>query len=153
MHPGHPPLDRVAHGARPAPGCATAELVLPARAAPACAIGGGGDGHTGELGEGWTEVDVFDQVVEGSSVGNSRAGDDQRHMDVGIEGSHLSRHQAVFTHVIAVVGAEDEIGVLRWPLAATAVCRSPIIRSTASTDCARLRKSRSIAAMSLLGEW
>ena len=50
--------------------------------------------------------------------------------------------------MIAVVGAEDEIGVLRWPLAATAVCRSPIIRSTASTDCARLRKSRSIAAMS-----
>ena len=29
VHPGHPPLDRVAHGARPAPGCATAGLVLP----------------------------------------------------------------------------------------------------------------------------
>jgi hypothetical protein len=34
-------------------------------------------------------------------------------MDVCIEGGHLSRHQAVFTHAIAVVGAEDEIGVLR----------------------------------------
>jgi hypothetical protein len=34
---------------------------------------------------------------------------DQRDLYIGIVGRHLSGHQAEFTHVIAVVGAEDEV--------------------------------------------
>jgi hypothetical protein len=40
-------------------------------------------------------------------------GDDERHMDVGIAGDHLARHQAGLAHVIAVVGGEHEIGIVR----------------------------------------
>ena len=85
-----------------------------------------GISNAGEFCEGRTEVDVFDYLVAGSSMDDPRAGDNQRHVDVGIEGGHLSRLQAVLAHLIAVVGAEDEIGVL----CLTACCR----RSPQVTD-------------------
>ena len=43
--------------------------------------------------------------------GHSGPGDDQRHVDVGVERRLLAGQQAVLAHVVTVVGAEDEVGV------------------------------------------
>jgi hypothetical protein len=43
---------------------------------------------------------------------DSRAGDDQRNPDIGVEGCHLAGHEAMLAHVVAVIRAEHEIGVV-----------------------------------------
>src|SRR5664279_3255973 len=68
--------------------------------------------HTAQFDEGRVEVNVFDDIVQLQPGGYSRPRNDQRHVDVGVERSHLSRHQSVIAHVIAVVRTEHEVRVV-----------------------------------------
>ena len=60
-----------------------------------------------KLREGGAQVDVLHHVIVDHPRGHTRPDDDERHVDVGVEGRLLARHQRVLAHVIAVVGAED----------------------------------------------
>ena len=74
-------------------------------------------------------------------------GDHQRHVDVGVEGGQLARHQPVLAGVQPVVGAEHDVGVAQQvPLSPAPPRSAAIMSSTDCTDWARRRKARLIAA-------
>jgi hypothetical protein len=75
-------------------------------------VDGLADLQSGQCLERGRQVDVGRELGDRAPGRNVRAADDQRHVDVGVEGGLLSRFQPVLTHVVAVVGAEDQIGVL-----------------------------------------
>ena len=70
------------------------------------------DFEPGQCLERGRQVDVGRELADRAPGRNVRAADDQGHMDVGVIGRLLSRCQPVLAHVVAVVGAENEVGVL-----------------------------------------
>ena len=80
--------------------------------------------------------------------GTPGPGDDQRHADVGVERGLLAHRQPVLAEVVAVVGAEHDVGVVESGARARS-CASTRASSlsTASTDCARMPEVASIRAI------
>ena len=68
-----------------------------------------------ELGERRAEVDVLDDVIVDDAGRHARADDDERHVDVRVERRLFAGHEHVLAHVVAVVGAEDDVRVLVEP--------------------------------------
>src|SRR5262249_49508737 len=62
--------------------------------------------------EGGREVDVGHGGAAGLAGRYAGAGHDQRHADGGVEGGRLAGGQPVLAHVVAVVGAEHEVGLV-----------------------------------------
>jgi len=80
----------------------------------AAAIDIRGSRRAAELREGRVQVDVLDDLLDRASGRNSGAGDDERNLYIRIVGGHFPGHEPEFAHVIAVVGAEHEKGIVRF---------------------------------------
>jgi hypothetical protein len=78
----------------------------------AAAIDIGGGRRATDFGECRVEVDVLDDFVDRVPGRHARTDDDERDFNICIVGGHLSRHQPELAHVIPVVRAEHEIGVV-----------------------------------------
>ena len=59
-----------------------------------------------------SEVDVLRHLRHDTIVRNAGAGDDQRDADVGVERGLLAADQPVLAEVVAVVGAEHDVGLV-----------------------------------------
>ena len=69
-----------------------------------------------ELLERRAQVGVLHDLVDDAPGGDAGAGHDQRYPDVGVEGGLLAFEEAVLAEVVPVVGAEDDVGVVRQVL-------------------------------------
>ena len=90
------------------------------------------------LEDGGSQVDVADQrVARVRPLEHPRAADQQRHPSGGVVGEHLAQRNTVLALHEAVVGGEDDVGVVQHPLPSRARGQAapPPRRPRAGTPC------------------
>src|SRR5258706_8678267 len=69
-----------------------------------------------EIRQGWSQIDIENEMRQGPAGGNSRAAHDQRHADILLVGRALPLVEPVLPQMKAVVGRKKNIGPLKRPV-------------------------------------